>query len=57
MLLEPDPTVAFVQRRDWCWLIGTEPAFENLTVVREDNVGSREVLIITNEAGSSLLKR
>lgn len=51
------PAYFFVQEEDWRWLLALEPAFQQMPVIREQRVGSREVLLVGNTAGQALLAR
>lgn len=51
------PAFAFVQTEDWRWLLALEPRLRDCTVVAHEQVGSRDVLLVTNAAGAALLAR
>jgi 4-amino-4-deoxy-L-arabinose transferase-like glycosyltransferase len=51
------PAFAFVQTEDWRWLLALEPRLRDYVVVVHEAVGSRDVLLVTNAAGSALLTR
>jgi len=51
------PGFFFVQEEDWRWLVALEPAFQTMPVIREQRVGSREVLLVANPPGKALLDR
>jgi len=48
-LAGPGACFAFVQVPDWRCLLATRPALGRFTVVREDGVGHRDVLLIAND--------
>lgn len=53
---EPSPAFMFVQNEDWRWLYtlhSTPPAY---TLVRHQNVGSRNVLLLANASGAALVQ-
>lgn len=51
------PAYFFVQDEDWRWFLPLLPQQPEIHVVREQRVGSREVLLIANTAGKALLDR
>lgn len=51
--LEPTPAYMFIQTRDWPWLRALIPEFGRASVVAEENIGSRHVLLIANESGAA----
>jgi 4-amino-4-deoxy-L-arabinose transferase-like glycosyltransferase len=55
-LSSPTPAFFFVQEEDWRWILPLEPTFRHLKVIREQQVGSRKVLLIANNAGAGLIK-
>lgn len=52
-----DPAFFFVMDEDWRWLLPLHTQPPPYHVVRAQRVGSREVLLIANEAGKRLLDR
>lgn len=51
----PEPAFMYVLSRDWRWLLTFAPAMRDLTVADCEAVGSRQVLLIANDAGRRLL--
>ena len=51
------PAFFFVQDDDWRWMLPLQTAPPRYFVVRQQRVGSREVLLVANEAGKKLLDR
>lgn len=52
----PEPAFLFVQAQDWRWLLTFDPALRALPVIGHESVGSRQVLLVCNKAGSRLLR-
>ncbi len=48
------PSFMFVQTEDWRWLLPFYDEPPDYEVLRHDGVGSREVLLLANEAGAEL---
>lgn len=51
------PAFMFVQDDDWRWLLPLFSQLPKVEIVRQQRVGSREVLLIANEQGKALLAR
>lgn len=51
------PAFFFVQDDDWRWMLPLQTTPPRYFVVRQQRVGSREVLLVANEAGKKLLER
>ncbi len=49
------PAFAYVQEEDWRWVCALLPETRKTTVVRQDNVGRRTVLLVANRAGARLV--
>lgn len=54
-LATPEPAFCFVQEEDWRWLIAFVEGEHPLTLVSEEVVGSRHVLLLANDAALVLL--
>ena len=52
----PEPSFLFVQTQDWRWLLPFAPTLRSLNVMGHESVGSRQVLLIANDAGARLLE-
>ena len=48
------PAFMFVQTRDWPWLLALAPEMMNHSVIDEDRIGARHVLLIANESASEM---
>ena len=53
----PTPAFMFVQEDDWRWMLALEPRWHDQVVLHGQQAGSREVLLIANPAGASLLSK
>jgi 4-amino-4-deoxy-L-arabinose transferase-like glycosyltransferase len=51
----PVPSYLFVRQEDWLWLMVFDPSLRLLPIVAVDSVGSRDVLLVANEAGAELM--
>lgn len=51
------PAFLFVMENDWRWILPIHPAVRGYPVVRGEQVGSRYVLLIANDAGAALLEK
>jgi len=51
----PEPAFMYVQTQDWRWLLTLAPALREQHIAGHEAVGSREVLLIANDAGERLL--
>jgi 4-amino-4-deoxy-L-arabinose transferase-like glycosyltransferase len=49
------PAFFFVQEEDWRWLLAVDPQLRELAVMQLQDVGSRSVLLVANDAGAALL--
>lgn len=47
------PAFAYVQTRDWRWMIALRPELRRFAVIGHSDVGSREVLLLANPAGAA----
>lgn len=47
----------FVMEQDWRWILPIHPKARSYPVLRSEQVGSRYVLLIANEAGAALLEK
>ena len=50
------PTLVMVQQEDYKWLLPVAPVFERFRVLDDTSVGSREVLLLANDAAVGLLE-
>ncbi len=50
------PAYLFVRAQDWRWIYAVHPDVRGARVIRHDQVGSREVLLVANPAGAALLE-
>ena len=50
------PAYLYVQEEDWRWLYAIHPNMRNATVLDQEQVGSRDVLLVSNAAGIELLE-
>ncbi|MBN2309868.1 MAG: glycosyltransferase family 39 protein [Candidatus Hydrogenedentes bacterium] len=50
-----DPAYLYVQERDWRWMLLLHPEIRDCPVIRNEMVGSRRVVLVTNAAGAALL--
>lgn len=50
------PAFLYVQTQDWRWLLTFAPSLRALPVVGHEAVGSRQVLLVANDAGAQLLR-
>ncbi|HDP33960.1 MAG TPA: glycosyltransferase family 39 protein [Candidatus Hydrogenedentes bacterium] len=50
------PAFLYVQENDWRWLYAIHPDMRNAHVLHQEQVGSRHVLLVANDAGRSLLQ-
>jgi hypothetical protein len=51
----PTPAFMYVPSRDWRWLLTFAPSLRGMPVAGHEAVGSRQVLLIANEAGKRLV--
>ncbi|MBI5092958.1 MAG: glycosyltransferase family 39 protein [Candidatus Hydrogenedentes bacterium] len=49
------PAFMFVQEQDWRWLLPLHPEMRAYPVIGNQSVGSREMLLIANQAGAKLI--
>ncbi len=49
-LLSDTPAYMFVQEEDWRWILPLEPQLRKLTALKNQGVGSRDVLLLANDA-------
>jgi len=54
-MFAPSAAFSFVQEEDWRWILPLCPRLHALTVLKYARVGSRKMLIVTNDAGKDLL--
>lgn len=52
---KPEPAFLFVKENDWRWFLVFGPELRHFPLVQADSVGSRDVLLVANDAGASLL--
>ncbi len=50
------PAFMYVQSQDWRWLLTFAPTLRELPIVGHEAVGSRQVLLVANQAGARLLR-
>ncbi len=48
------PALLFVQEDDWRWILALHPTGRELTMLKRQPVGSREVLLMANRAGAAI---
>jgi 4-amino-4-deoxy-L-arabinose transferase-like glycosyltransferase len=53
----PQPVFFFVQEDDWRWIYALHDKTITYHCVKRDNVGSRRVLLIANDAGEALMQK
>ena len=51
------PTFAMVLEEDWRWVLALAPSGRSFTVLSEENVGSRQVILLTNAPATAALAR
>ena len=49
------PAFMFVRQEDWPWLIALHPPLNAARHIHDSSVGSRDVLLLANEAGAELV--
>ncbi len=49
------PAFVFIQEQDWKWLLPIYPALAQLPIIKQEAVGQRDMLLISNEAGARLV--
>lgn len=52
----PQPAFIMVLQQDWRWIVALQPEARDLEVLTENNVGSREVLLLANESAAALVR-
>lgn len=52
-----EPVVIFVQERDWRWILAFAPQTHDLTVLKNEDVGSRRVLLLANRPAAQRLRQ
>ncbi len=55
-LAKPTPVFCFVQEQDWRWLLALLEGEQPTTIIAEEGVGSRHVILLGNEAATRALK-
>lgn len=52
----PNPAFIIVQEEDWHWVVALNPDARRFPIVRHENVGSREVLLVANRPAARLVQ-
>ncbi len=52
-----EPAVVFVQEADWRWILSFAPAPSFLTVLKDEEVAERDMLLFANPAGVQTLRK
>lgn len=53
----PRPAFIMVPERDWRWVLALHPQARDMTLLENREVGSRQVLLVANRGGESLVAR